>query len=71
MMAYLVYVVIYNYFVNELPIKRDIDVSHEPIQLWYPTMWMHKALFYIDQIHDLFLRRCKEIFTREIPELIM
>ena len=37
MMAYIVYATIYNFFVNELPIKRDIDVSQEPIYFWYPT----------------------------------
>lgn len=56
MMAYLAYVVIYNFFVNELLVKKYVDVSHEAIQLWYPTLWEHKASFYIDQIHDSFLR---------------
>ena len=39
MATYLVYVVIYNCFVNELSVKKDLDVTVEPIQFWYPTLW--------------------------------
>ena len=50
MEAYLVYVVIHNSIVNELSVKKDFNVTIEPIQF-----------------RDAFLRRCKEIFTREAP----
>ena len=67
MMTYLVYTIIYNCFMNEFPIKKDVYFSLDPIQLWYTTLWMHKAPFYIYQIHDSFLRRCREIFMGEVP----
>ena len=62
---------IYNCFVNELPVKKDIDVSTVPVQIFYTTLWKHKDPFYIYEIHDSFLRRCREIITREVPKPIM
>jgi hypothetical protein len=50
---------------NVLPIKKNIDVTCDTIQLWYPTLWRHKAPFFIYQFHDSFMRRCREILTRE------
>jgi hypothetical protein len=47
---------------------KDIDVALDHIQVWYPTLWNHKAMFYMYQIHDSFLRRCKEILIGEVPE---
>ena len=64
MMAYLVYVMIYNCFMNELLVKRDIDVSHELIQLWYPTLWKHKAPFHI---YYIVLEEMKKKFYTRIP----
>ena len=52
MEAYLVYVVIYNCILQELEVKRDIAMSQEPIEFWYPMLWRHKAPFHIYQIHD-------------------
>ena len=71
MTTYLVYVVIYNCFVNELLVKRNIDVSDEPIQFWYPTLWKYKAPFHIYHIDDSFLRQCREILIGEVPYPIM
>lgn len=51
MMMSLVYVVVYNCIVKELPVKRNIDISQEPIQFWYLMLWKHKAPFHINQIH--------------------
>lgn len=42
----------------------------EPIKLWYPTLWRHKAPFFIDQFYDSFLRRCREILIGEYPTLV-
>ena len=67
MAAYLVYVVIYNSFVNELPTRKDVDVNVEPIQFWYPIVCKHKASYFIYQFHDAFLRRHRELFIREAP----
>ena len=52
---------------NELPARKDIDVSLEPIQFWYPILWKHKSPFHLYHIHDSFLKIFRKIFTREIP----
>ena len=43
MATYLVYVVIYNFYINELPTTKDVDVNVEIINFWYTTTWMYKA----------------------------
>lgn len=65
MAAYLVYVVIYNFFVTELSVRKYLDVTVDPIQFCYPTLWKHKVPYFIYQFHDAFLRRCREIFKGE------
>ena len=70
MTTYLVYTVIYNYILKELPVKKDIDISQEPIQFWYPMLQKHKAQFQIYQIHNSFLGRRKTILIRTIPDRI-
>ena len=70
MTTYLVYAVVYNYIVKELPVKRDIEISQEPIQFWYPFLWKHKALFHIYQISDVFLVRCRAIFIGDVPNRV-
>ena len=52
---------------SEFPIRKYIDVIIDPIQLWYPTLWMHKTLFFIYQFYDSFLRGCREISIRAAP----
>lgn len=70
MKAYLVYVVIYIYFVNDFLVKRGIDISQEPIQFWYPMFWKHKEPFHIYEIHDSFSRICREILIVEVLDWI-
>jgi hypothetical protein len=67
MAVYLVYAIIYNCSMNELLVRKYIDVAIEPIQLWYPTMWRHMDLFFIYQFYDSFSRRCMEILIGESP----
>ena len=69
MTTYLLYVVIYNCFVNELLVKRDINISQEPIQFWYPMPWKHKVPYHTYLIHESFLGS-REILTREVPDRI-
>ena len=66
----LVYVVVYNFILKELTVKRDIDISQEPKQFWYLMLWKLKAPFHIYQIHDLFMERCRAIFTREVSDRV-
>ena len=47
MVAYIVYATIYNSFVNELSVRKDVDVNVEPIQFWYPMVWRHKAPYFV------------------------
>ena len=70
MTMYLVYDVFYNCIVEEFLVKRDINISQEPIKFWYPMLWKHKAPFHIYQIHDSFLGICREILTGEVPNRI-
>lgn len=63
----LVDAIIYNCFMNELLVRRYINVTIKPIQLRHPTLWRHKAPFFIYKFYDSFLRRCKEILTGEVP----
>ena len=68
MTTYLVYVVIYNCIVKELLIKGDIDISQNPIQIWYSLLWKLRAPFCIYHIHDLFMGRYREILTGEVQQ---
>ena len=70
MTLYLVYAIIYNCIVKEFPMKRDIDISQEPIPFLYPKLWKHKAPFHIYHIHDSFMGRCREIMMGEVPNRI-
>lgn len=63
----LVYIVIYNCFIHEFLVREYVNISLDPIQLWYPTLWRHKSPFFIYQFHDAFLGRCREIFIGVAP----
>lgn len=71
MISYLAYAIIFNCIVKELPVKRDINISQEPIQFWYPMLWKHKASFHRYKIHDSFLGRCREILAGEVPDRVI
>lgn len=70
MTVYPVYAIIYNCIVKELLIKRDVDISQEPIQFLYPMLRKHNAPFHLYQIHDSFLGISREILKREVPNKI-
>lgn len=68
MTTYLVYLVVYNCVLKELLVKRDIDISQDLIQFWYPFQWKHKTPFHIYHIHDAFLVRYRSILTGIVPD---
>lgn len=70
MEMYLVYAIVYNYFVNEFPIRKYIDFTVDLVQFSYPTFWKHKASFFIYHFYGSFLRRCREILIDEAPTLV-
>ena len=50
--------------------KKDIDISQDPIQFWYPMLWKKKIPFRIYHIHDAFFGRCRSILIITIPGII-
>ena len=67
MAAYLAYDIVYKCFVNGFTIRKYVDVTVELVQLWCPTLWRHKAPFFVYQFYGSFLRKWREILIGEAP----
>lgn len=65
MLSYLAYVIVCSYVYEDLPPRKDMDISKEPVQFWYPMIWKHKAPFHIFQIHYSFIGHYRVLITRD------
>jgi hypothetical protein len=61
MSSYLVYAISYCHIFEDLPRARNVDFSKDPVQLWYLTLWKHKAPYHFYEVHNAFLSSFKKL----------
>jgi hypothetical protein len=61
MSSYLIFSITYCHVFKGLHLAKQVNCKIDPVQMWYPTLWKHKAMYHFYEVHNSFISSFKRL----------